>query len=257
MTLNITHTKTASGSNKVVDTDWNASHTITGGTPITELDIINDLFLGEKYHYIHDEFAGEALSELWTTNTVGSGDVNASTHYDTCGTWLVTTADPPSANDYMCMYTKQHEIWDLDDTHMTMRVALGPLATSRQCMGVCNPHGDTAYSWFIPGTTLNNAIFFEYNSTVGNNWLARVIDGSTDWTADTGVTAVYDQLINLRIDRVSSTSLQFKINGSLVATYTTPLVNNNLTSAAFYIQALSTTHRWLAFDYINYIRPLQ
>lgn len=220
--------------------------------PKQQIDILEDILLSGKYNYVHDEFAGELLSELWVTNGTGSC---AASSFPSTGVWNVQTNDSPAANDSFALYGKQEFIWDKIGTIWTSRALVGSISNVRACLGVNDPHGDVNYDWYHVGTSLAAGIFFEYNSTISPNWLARVIDATIDWTFDTGLPVVAGTMYDFRIEKITNSNYEFSINKVPVANYTTAITTTINTSNVFYVKTLNTSKKWLGVDSINYLRP--
>jgi len=90
--------------------------------------------------------------------------------------------------------------------------------------------------WFFSGFADNtsagapsNGIYFSYDRTSNTNWEAITISGGTATTTDTGVAVATSTWYDMYFDiNAVSTSIDFYINGSNVATHTTNIPTNNL-----------------------------
>lgn len=224
-------------------------------------NFLHQYLLSQKYAWSKDDFEGESLSNLWVSG--GTGQNNASS-LAVCGAWNISTLDVPSANDWYVLYGKQEFLWNTIGTELYMMGLISSLSGARYGLGCTDPHSDAPLpTYFTVGTTTAGSIFFEYNSAVGPNWLARVIDGSTDWAQDTGIPAVAMTWTDFKIIQTGTNEYKFYINKGtpanpnwqLVATYSAAFVNNAKTSMALMVQTFDTSKKWIVMDIFSYMRP--
>ncbi len=85
------------------------------------------------------------------------------------------------------------------------------------------------------------------------NWQAYTYNSSVGTITDTGVAAVADGSYNTFLTRVNdSTSVQFFINGTLVATHTTNLPTTQVCPQVAIQKTAGTTSRTLFVDWVRF-----
>ena len=79
-------------------------------------------------------------------------------------------------------------------------------------------HTDGALATDVPGSLGISGVVFRYSTPAGDtNWQAHTFDGVGDTAVDTGVVVTADTRYVFRIRATSTTTIEFYINGTLVA----------------------------------------
>jgi len=100
------------------------------------------------------------------------------------------------------------------------------------------------------GLTRSAGLFY---SNANANWQAITYNSSVGTTTDTGVAAVADGSYNTFCVRANGTaSVEFLINGAVVATHTTNIPSSFVTPYATIAKSAGATSRVLRLDYIRF-----
>ena len=92
-----------------------------------------------------------------------------------------------------------------------------------------------------------------YYSNSNANWQAITYNASVGTTTDTGIAAVADGTYQTFCVRANGTSsVQFLINGAIVATHTTNIPSSTVTPYVTIAKSAGTTSRTIRLDYIRF-----
>ena len=92
-----------------------------------------------------------------------------------------------------------------------------------------------------------------YYSNANANWQAITYNASVGTTTDTGIAAVADGSYQTFCVRANGTSsVQFLINGAIVATHTTNIPSSTVTPYVAIAKSAGTTSRVMRLDYIRF-----
>lgn len=133
-------------------------------------------------------------------------------------------------------------------TEMSVRVPT--LSTALQEYTLRLGYGD-----LVTGADHADGVYFEYDRTQSVNWRCKTANNSARTTADSGVLVAAGAWIQLRfVVNAAGTSVQFYINGTLVATNVTniPITSARVCSPTLIInKTVGTTASTVLFDYYN------
>ena len=182
--------------------------------------------------YFKDDFHGSALNDIWSTSLTGGGSSVALT--STSGGRVAITSGIVT-NDNAALLFNQNTHQFTSNPMMRFYISLSSTTST-----------DARFGYQID---TSNSVEFRYDTSLAN-WEAVTISGGTETATDTGTAAdTAFHIFEILCDS-DNTQIQFKIDGTVVATNTT-----NIPSGLGHIfmrqESLSAASRTLTVDVIE------
>lgn len=157
-----------------------------------------------------------------TTTTAGGG---TAAFVDATGSYIAYTSGTAlgAVGGLSAAATNEFQTRLLPDLQIVMKTGgvAADIADLRIWIGA---HNDGAIGTDTPGTSGIDGLVFRYSTPAGDtNWMAGSFDGASQTFTDTGIAVAVDTRYVMRIKVVSTSSVEYYINGTLVATLTTTL----------------------------------
>ena len=186
----------------------------------------------------------EWLSLLTGTTSTGYAMINASVYTVVAGNTQVIALDTSKGAKYCCYVEPDGALSDGTNTYV-VQFGFGY-------------SGDTD---IISGVNNGGNAFRYTHSEAGGDWQCVTRDGTTSTITDTGIPYVEDAAVLLEISiNAGFTSVEFKINGSVVATHTTNIYSTQRTlfaALAGIIKKAGTSSRQVYIANYSYQIPIQ